>query len=1330
MATVCRIRPRVKTPDGRMADSRLHEGLSHFTDGDSAAQNNMWAVSRSAAVEWEGEPSRDENGEPTVESLLGQTDLGELFTDERIAEGLASLHADEATAADRGGIRLMQRRSAEWNAKSPLNGRAVAEAEVSGGAARQSWAAKSEEAEARSEAARRGLELSDKMEAWLAERGIGVGALSEAEEGAGIDGVTDFSSTRRTAEGLRELIRVAHGEAGRAAVTEEAAHVAVMALAGKDAVVDRALAQLSRSEALVKAVLGGDYEEYARRYSGDKAKLAHEAAGHLLRDALRGEFASREAGRFSSLWRRMADAVLGFFRKMTTTGLDKMLEEARSGMRSTARRILDDDCYKELDFGEEAEAIGRLFAVGGQTSGKTMAQLRDMVERIIRDNKSRVKRIPAYLNKKKGGTRKNRYQYLSDLGKSMQDDYDKKQYLTAVYRYLANAANDMAWQLKTFKARYDKAKPENKAYIINNVDEYVTIYHQVLKDAMAVVDKMYEENPEDKELKELLPKFQQLFNGYVNDKGEQVKGLSALLDQCATRIRNYKMPTFLAFVSKYVKLDNIIVPKGGKAYGVGGGGKVDFERQMAESPEMGSIDKWFLPAALSNSLPVQVFQRILNEAQMQVRDMALEYSKRLKELTFKLEEAGVHGQEWMFERKDGKLTGNYISKRSAEYRSLSAAKREYHDAVMEIKGELDMMLPQVLRDLTNAPKIRKDFMEQLEREDKASWRTVKDYMSEAWSVKSDDEYTLDKDKIIVDYNNHELRMVPVRFLSFKPGEDSQNLSLDIVETLTRYAQMCCNYSTMTRVMPALELGRSILGEGISTHEKTVADEDGGRVLVKVQGEKRGDRSNVMSRVNDIMESGYGFKTENVTWDVNGHSISVTAIGQRLMALTAANQYMMSVNAAVQNAITAQLQMIGETVGGRLYGRGDLAWAQSVYAQNVSAMLGDVNSRAPKSKISLFNERFNVMMKDERANFNRRGAKRLLEMKNLYFMTTLGEFHANTVISLAVAHRVKLRAADGSEVNLWDAMEVVDMAEKKRREAARLRKAGDSIAAGKIEEDIAKHPEWTNSRSRELVLREGVTKPDGTEFTAADIHGATRRMMHASHLLNGVYNPEDAARWQRYIGGQMIGMYRKWIAPSWYRRLNGLQYSLDDNEWSEGFYRTFIRVGYNRVRALFDKALAAEIKGKELQPWEMANLRKATFEIGMLVAALGLKALLSSYKDKHKRRSFAWNTLYYYTVRTTSELSTFNPVGMAVESNKILSSPSAVLPTINNLFGLVGCALNPSTWGIMDNEDAYVQSGKYKGMTKLERAFVKAPFLPGSHQWLAFWYPEDSVKFYE
>lgn len=1326
MATVCRIRPRVKTPDGRMADSRLHEDLSHFTDGDKVAQDNMWAVSRSAAVEWNGEPSRDENGEPTVESLLGQTDLGELLPDDRIAAGLTSLHADEATSADRAGVRLMQRRSAEWNEKSPLNGRAVASADVSGGAARQSWSAKSDDAEARSEETRRGLELSDRMEAWLAERGIAVGALAEAEEGSGIDGVTDFSSTRRTAEGLRELIRVARGESGRLAVTEEAAHVAVMALAGKDGMVDRALSQLSRSESLVKSVLGEDYEEYSRRYSGDKAKLVHEAAGRLLRDALRGEFASREAGGYSSLWRRMADAVLSFFRRMTTSDIDKILEETRAGMRDTARRILDDDCYKELDFGEEAAAMGRLFALDGASADATMRQLRDMVERLIRDNKSRIKRIPAYLNKKKG--RKSRFQFLSDLDSEMKKAYGNKQYLTAIYKYLANASSDLTWQLKTFKTRYDKAKPENKAYIINNIDEYITIYHQVLKDAMTVVDKMISENPNDKELKEILPQIQKLFNGYVNGKGEQVYGLSSLLDQCSARIRNYKMPTFLAFASKFVKLDNIIVPKGGKAYGVGGGGKVDFERQMMESPEVGSIDKWFLPAALSNSLPVQVFQRILNEAQMNVRDMTIEYSKRLKELTFKLEEAGVHGQEWMFERKNGKLTGKYISTRSEEYRKLSGAKREYYDAVMEIKGELDAMLPSVLRDLTNAPKIRKDFMEQLEREDKASWRAVKDYMSEAWSVKSDDEYTLDKDKVIMDYNNHQLRMVPVRFLSFKPGEDDQNLSMDIVETMTRYAQMCCNYSTMTRVMPALELGRTILGEGVSTHEKVVTDEDGNRVTRTVVGEKRGKDDNTMSRIDDIMEAGYGFKTENVVMNVGGRAISVTAIGQKLMALTAANQYMMSVNAAVQNSITAQLQMLGETVGGKYYGLDDLAWAQSVYAQNVGPMLGDVNSRAPRSKISLFNEKFNVMMKDEPANFNRRGARRLMEMKNLYFMTTMGEFHANTVISLAVAHRVRLRAADGSEVSLWDAMEVVDLAEKKRREARRLRAGGDAIAADKIEEDIARHPEWANSRSRELVLREGVTKPDGSEFTAADVHEVTRRMMHVSHTLNGVYNPEDAARWQRYIGGQMIGMYRKWIAPSWYRRVNGLQYSLDDYEWSEGFYRTFIRIGLNRVKALFDKTLAAEIKGRELQPWEKANLRKATFEIGMLVAAIGLKMLMSTYKDK--RRSFAWNTLYYYTVRTTSELSTMNPVGMVIESNKILSNPSAVLPTINNMFGLLGSMANPYEWGVLDNEDAYIQSGKYKGMTKLERAFVKAPLLPGSHQWLAFWYPEDSVKFYE
>lgn len=1329
----CRITPMVRRPDGKMTESKLHSDLSLFMK-DKTMLDNVWDMAHKGDLESNdgSDFELDENGEPTVAEILGKTQAGDLVSDDDIVNGLNLLRQEEKPYEGTQGVKRAAMEAAVYNESSPLANRAVADVNVEENSGKIVFTAVTKESQSKAMELANGVSLSDKLESWLNSKGIAIGTLTEAEEGAGIQGVADFSATKRTADGLREMIRVARGETGKVAITEEAAHVAVMALNGKDEAVTRALNVLMKNNELIIRILGDEYESYKLKYGGDLRKLAHEAAGHLLRDQLNDTYKSMqdsEVSKFSMLWNKLKNGVLNFFRSFSTSELDAMLMEAREGLHETARNILDDSCYEELDFSEEADAIGQLFAIDDESQTK----LEDMTLRLIHDLNSRAKLIPSFMRRyKEGKGKKNlalgRYRRLKALHSNIEHLREEHKELEAVYNYLDNASKDLQYQLRTFKKRYDSAKPENRPYIILNIYNLIDVYTQVHKDVMAVLEIVNEKSANEPEVIELLPKFMNIIQGY-EENGQMIPGMSTLLEEATAKIQRFMMPTFLNFVSKYVSLDNVIVPNGGVVFGREAGTAISIEDQMVRSPEVGTIDKWFLPAALSNSLPVQVFQRVMNLTNLEVRDMMLEYKKRLQELALNLENAGYDNQDWMFKRDlGGKLMGTYIEIDSDEYRRLSKAQKDFYHGVLSIKRELDEMLPMEMRDLLNAPKIRKDFLEQLKRKDKASWKAVKDYMSEIWSFKSDNEYTLENDRLLIDYNNKQLRIVPIRFLRFAENEDNQNLSLDVVNTITIYAQMCCNYSKMTRVMPALELGRHILEEGFSEKKKVYRDEDGKQKRGYIVGEKRGlsNDDNTMSRINDIMESGYGFKVENITATIFGKNISLTAVGHALMSLTAANQYMMSVNAAVQNSITAQLQFLGGLGSrGKYYNKNDFTFAHSVFTKNIVQLMSDATKRVPDSKISLFCERFNIMMRDEHHPFNRK-AGRVVDSKNLYFMTTMGEFHANTLISLAIAHRFKLKDANGIEMNLWDATEVVDMAEKKLREARKLRKEGSIVEADAIEDNVRKHPEWKNSNNKYLVLKEGVTKLDGTEVTEQDLHVVTRKMMHVSHILNGVYNVEDAAKWQRYLGGQLIGMYRKWIAPSVYRRLNKLNYTLDEEDFNEGFYRTALRIASTRVKALYDKNVAAQIKGNKLEEWEKKNLWQAGVEIGMWLSLIGLKILLSNYKSK--RRSYLWNSMYYYVSRTTSELSSLNPLGMVGESMRILRSPSACLSTLNNLTGLVGCMVNPYTWGFTDS--AYVDRGKYKGMTKLERSILKSPFLPGSHQLFAFMYPEDAVKFYE
>ena len=116
-------------------------------------------------------------------------------------------------------------------------------------------------------------------------------------------------------------------------------------------------------------------------------------------------------------------------------------------------------------------------------------------------------------------------------------------------------------------------------------------------------------------------------------------------------------------------------------------------------------------------------------------------------------------------------------------------------------------------------------------------------------------------------------------------------------------------------------------------------------------------------------------------------------------------------------------------------------------------------------------------------------------------------------------------------------------------------------------------------------------------------------------------------------------------------------------------------------------------------------------------------------DKKKKHSFAYNQMYYFTARSLSEIGSMTPTGVVRESMRIAQNASAVLPTINNLFEFASATINPYSYAMFTDE-AIIKNGKYKGMSKWQRAALKLPFLPAVRQWVSFFHPEDAVRFYE
>ena len=136
MGTACRITPKIKNKKGELVDSILHEDLSLFFN-DKVLKDQVWMTTRSDSFKSEHKDlATDKNGEVTVDSLVGQTEVGELVSDEKAASAMDTLSSGRIFRSNPDGVKSVARMAAEHNESSPIRNKTVATVEISGGMAK------------------------------------------------------------------------------------------------------------------------------------------------------------------------------------------------------------------------------------------------------------------------------------------------------------------------------------------------------------------------------------------------------------------------------------------------------------------------------------------------------------------------------------------------------------------------------------------------------------------------------------------------------------------------------------------------------------------------------------------------------------------------------------------------------------------------------------------------------------------------------------------------------------------------------------------------------------------------------------------------------------------------------------------------------------------------------------------------------------------------------------------------------------------------------------------------------------------------------------------
>lgn len=1344
MSRNCAIIPQVRNNKDQIVDSRLFKDLLAYTGNNRAETTRLYLITKSSEFikDWNPRLTLDENNEPTLRSLLQKTNFSDIIPESKVLERLNK----ELGYYKKGTNKPVLLKNNDENYQKLLQ-KAISFNQTSD--FRDDYVAKIIKVQdtdspgiligVRVEKKNRlnsvevdkmmyNSNLNSRLRDILAAKGIAVGALSNLERRMGINGVTDFDTAKTAANGLVEMIRLANGIEGEKALPEEFAHFAIEAM-GESPLINRLINSLS-SNGLAGEILGDEYDTYDTLYKGDATKLAKEAAGKLLaKHLLKSEPIGHKP--YKNLLERVISAIKSFFKTINVNQIQKAIYEADKDFGRLARDILNGRMDEEISI-DNIKSSDLFY----QTNERIQRD-RKVLQNIINNE---LKRLKIYEKRNPNSQFSTNQRLLID--RLEMELYDNNE-IEGIYSFLDNALEEL--QKVSYRLELLRDTPatnvNERASVLRDVRNYMYSYKNIIEDIRkALVDEeRYDDNRYGQRVRVLL-----------NDT-------SNLLGDLFVKYNSVSMPLFVDFIKPFVG-ENIMIPFGkfkGKVI------KAEDLVKMADK-DISFFDRWLDSMADSSDYMLKVMDQAVKKSKEQARSRTIDVMKQLQATTIKLEKAGIKSTDWMFERDSkGNLSGNYISEinqaifkeklkemfktlnekygknpigedaekykreRQAwfdanmeivngkkvprmsiygnkQYQRLNKAQKEYYDTVMNIKSQLDSYLPEKYTTLTNAVKIRKDLLERVKASNnvrsgvKQIWESIKDEF-----VRRTDDVDFGDRATIKDFEGNEVQVLPIYFTKLKEGEDANDLSTDIVSTLTAYAAMVNDFDEMNKVIDVLELGRDLL------KERQVVQTQGGKPLIekfkiigrKVESKltKEGEGTRFVERLNDFFNMQvYGkYMADEGTFGKT--NIDKGKVANFINKVTSTNNLALNVLSGISNLATGRIMMRIESLAGEFFNEKNTITADRIYGKALPAYLAEIGSRVKTSKLALWDELFNVMQEYEQdvreVNFDRKTwFSKMFGTSTLFFMNNAGEHWMQNRTSLALADAYKMKAPNGKIVSLWDAMEVVPIDKNNKKLGAKLQ------------------------------LKQGYKKADGSDFTQDDIIKFSRRSAAINQRMHGIYNKADRSAVQRLAIGRMGMMFRKWIKPSLNRRFKSASYNYDLDAWTEGYYRTSGRFLLQLARDLRETQFNIVARWNELTSTEKANIKRALTETGHFLAVMAIIGLIEWSDDKD--RPWLVRMTEYQMRRLYTELGAMIPgKSMISEGLKIIKSPAAGVNTIENILDLAKL-LNP--WNYTDE----IQSGRYEGHSTAYKSFFESPVIPMNRTIYRGLHPETGIPFFK
>lgn len=1348
----CAIIPKVLNRRGEKVDSRLFKDLLSYLSNNRAEAVRVYQITKSQQFiqSWNPRLVLDSNNEPTLRSLLQKTNLSDSITERMVLEKLNRDIGYYKRGMDRPTLwvknpenyRKLTDKARKFNLESDFRDEYVAKIIdiYDNESSKMFMGVKIEKRNKLNSIEADKLEynerLNEKLRNILSSHGVSIGVLTELERRMGINGVTDLDQAKTAAEGMVELIRLAEGIRGEKALPEEFAHFALEAL-GNDNPLATRLINLIASNSLAREIIGEDYETYDELYNHNEAKLAKEAAGKLLaKHLLQAEKIPSKP--YKNLLQRVISSIKNFFKGLSASSIQRAMKQADKAFGSLARDILDGNLDDAMDISNITETSSFF------NTTERVARDKKLLQEIINNE---LKRLKVYEARNPNSAFSVNQRLLIDrLEVELADNNE----IEGIYSFAENTLEVLGnLDARLVAIQNTPASSINeRARVLRDIRNYLYSYEHIVNDIrVALIDEERYDN---------------------NRYGERVRvlmdNITTLLGDLFVKYNNASMPLFVSFIKPFVG-ESIAVPFGkwkGKVI------KAEDLVKMADE-DISFFDRWLDSMADSSNYILKIMDQAVKKSKEIARLQTIDVMKQLQAATIKLEQAGVKTTDWMFERgSDGKLTGSYISeinyglfkeatrkmykelsdkygknpvgddaqaynrerqawfaanmetvngtrmpKKSIygnkEFSNLSTAQKEYWETIMSIKAQLDSYLPNKYTTLYNAVKIRKDLLERVKASSGVKsgtnqiWENIKDQF-----IRRSDDTEFGDRATIKDFEGNEVQSLPIYYTKLREGESANDISTDIVSTLTAYAAMANDFNEMNKVIDVLELGRDILRDNLE-----VGKTRGGKPLVekfKAVGRtveskviKGRDDRRIIQRLNDFFEMQvYGrYMADEGTF--GNTKIDKGKVANFVNRMTSLNTLALNVLSGISNVATGKVMMRIESLSGEFFSERNTIVADREYGKAMPAFLAELGNRVKTSKLALWSELFNVLQEYEtdvrEVNFDRKTwFSRMGNSSALFFMNNAGEHWMQHRTSLALADAYKMKAPDGKIVSLWDAMEVVYIDPNNKALGGRLQ------------------------------VKQGYTKEDGTEFTRDDIIKFSRKTTAINQRMHGIYNKLDRSAVQRLAIGRMGVMFRKWIKPSLNRRFKSATYNFDMEAWTEGYYETTKRFLTQLAKELKEGQFALAANWDNLTNTEKANIKRAITEVAHFLAVAIILGLIDWSDDKD--RPWLVKMVEYQARRLYTELGSMIPgPQMMGEGLKIVRSPAAGINTIEDALDLIGL-MNPYNYEFIGGEEALLQSGRYKGESRATRLFYESPIIPMNKTIYRGLHPEDGIPFFK